>query len=178
MGKHGESIEVYDVMWHPRKDGYFQNKHRGLLHRYVYAREVGPIPAGMHVHHKNHNKQDNRADNLVLLRPGQHWVEHADERGEDWHSKGGKAAWANIKPRSFVCDRCGTQFESRSTAQRVRYCSDACRDFASRARERRMCSVCGAEFECTARRPTRTCSRKCTSAHAYTQRGKGVRPDG
>lgn len=164
-------------MWHPRKDGYYQNKHRGLLHRYVWEQDVGSIPPGMHVHHKNHDKQDNRPGNLVLLRPGQHWAEHDQERGDDWHSKGGKAAWAKIKPRAFTCARCGAQFESRSTAQRVRYCSAACRDYASRARERRLCSVCGDEFECFTRMPTRTCSRRCTSVHAYAQRRKGVRPD-
>lgn len=177
MGKHGESILIHGVHWHLRKDGYYQNKHRGLLHRFVWAQANGPIPTGMHVRHKNHNKQDNRAENLVLLRPGQHWAEHEDERGPDWHSKGGRATWAKIKPRPFTCERCGSGFESRSTHQRPRFCSAACRDYASRAREQRVCSVCSAQFECPTRNPARTCSRRCTSVYAYTQRGKGVRPD-
>jgi len=174
MGKHGDSLHAYGVTWIRREDGYHQNKHRGLLHRYVYAREIGSIPDGMHVHHKNHNKQDNRPENLALLRPGEHFAEHADERGVDWHSKGGHATWAKIKPRSFTCVRCGGEFESRSTAQRPKYCSAACRDYGSRPRERRVCAVCGTEFECVARRDSRTCSRRCTSVYAYTQRGKGV----
>lgn len=178
MGKHGPSVLAYDVLWHPRKDGYYQNKYRGLLHRYVWAQANGAIPPGMHVHHKNHHKHDNRSENLVLLRPGQHWSEHEDERGADWHSKGGHATWSRIKPRTFTCERCGNAFESRSTTQRARFCSAACRDYASRTREQRVCGVCGAEFECPARNPTRTCSRRCTSVYAYQQRSKGVRPDG
>jgi predicted nucleic acid-binding Zn ribbon protein len=175
MGKHGESIRLFGVMWHPRKDGYYQNKHRGLLHRYMWAQANGPIPSGMHIHHKNHNKQDNRLDNFELLPAGEHARKH--EKDTDWHAKGGHATWAKIKPRSFVCERCGSGFESRSTAQRPRFCSAACRDYASRAREQRVCSVCGTQFECPTRLPTRTCSRRCTSVYAYTQRGKGVRPD-
>jgi len=162
MGKHGESVEYDGVLWHPRKDGYYQNKHRGLLHRYMYLQEVGVIPAGMHVHHKNHHKFDNRAGNFVLLRPGEHWAEHEEERSTDWHSKGGKAAWAKDRYRSFTCDRCGAEFESRGTTG-ARYCSAACRDAASRPREARVCCVCGSGFVTMVRSTARTCSRKCTA---------------
>lgn len=175
MGKHGESVTYAGVMWHPRKDGYYQNKHRGLLHRFMYEQEVEPIPDGMQVHHKNHDKSDNRADNFVLLSPGEHWAEHGDERGADWHSKGGHATWSRAEYRSFTCQRCSTEFQSRGTAG-ARFCSPKCREAEapSRAREQRVCSVCGNEFECQARVATRTCSRKCTSVYAYTQRNKGL----
>ncbi|MGP3752194.1 HNH endonuclease [Streptomyces sp. IBSNAI001] len=173
MGKHGDSVTYDGVQWHPRGDGYYQNKHRGLLHRYMYSQEVGEIPNGMHVHHRNHDKQDNRADNFVLLNPGEHWAEHGDERGEDWHAKGGRAAWERAQYRRYTCVRCSAEFESRGTTN-ARYCSAACRDAGSRARETRLCSVCGEPFECQTRYATRTCSRKCTSVHAYAQRGKGL----
>lgn len=178
MGKHGESVTYDGVMWHPRGDGYYQNKHRGLLHRYMYTREIGPIPDGMQVHHKNHDKQDNRVSNFVLLRPGEHWQEHHGERGEDWHAKGGRATWERAQYRDFTCQRCGNAFRSRGTAEVVRYCSTACRDTASRAREERVCCVCGNTFECQARYSTRTCSRRCTSVHAYQSLRSRVRPDG
>lgn len=179
MGKYGESVVYAGVAWVARKDGYYSNKYRGLLHRYMYEREVGPIPDGMQVHHKNHTKSDNRVDNFVLLRPGEHWHEHHDERGKDWHSKGGRATWERAQYRDLTCQRCGGTFRTRGTMRTIKYCSNACRDVAapSRAREERVCCVCGDKFECPARRPTRTCSRRCTSVIAYQSRREGVRPD-
>lgn len=37
------------------------------VHRLVYENWVGEIPAGMTVHHKNHNKKDNRVENLEVV---------------------------------------------------------------------------------------------------------------
>lgn len=174
-------IEYDGVRWYPSKrDLYYRNSRRGLLHRWMYFREVGPIPDGMHVHHRNHDKRDNRPDNFILLAPGEHWAEHGAERGDDWHSKGGRAAAANRTARDFTCTVCGTGFTAERATQRVvRYCSNACRDAGapSRAREQRVCCVCGERFECQRRVATRTCSRRCTSVHAYAQRSSGVRPD-
>lgn len=178
MGKHGESVGYDGVMWHPRGDGYYQNKHRGLLHRHMYSREIGPIPNGMQVHHKNHVKSDNRADNLVLLRPGEHWHEHHGERGEDWHAKGGRASWKDVAVRDFTCQRCGEPFQSRSHHDVVRYCSNACRDYGSRPREERVCRVCGDTFECAVRSTSSTCSRKCTADYVAQIKRSRVRPDG
>lgn len=179
MGKHGESIRYDGISWAPSADGYYRSSRHGLLHRYMYAREVGPIPAGMQVHHRNHDKRDNRISNFVLLGPGQHWHEHHGERGPDWHSKGGRATWDRAQYRDFTCQRCGGPFRSRGMAG-ARYCSGACRDAAapSRAREERVCCVCGDSFECPARRPTRTCSRRCTAAYVAQIKRSRVRPDG
>lgn len=171
-----EYIEYDGVRWYPSKrDPYYRNSRRGLLHRWMYVTQVGPIPAGMQVHHKNHDKRDNRVSNFVLLSPGQHWAEHGAERGGDWHSKGGRAAWAKAEHKGFICERCSAFFTSRGTTG-ARYCSPRCREAAapSRAREERVCSVCGQSFECQRRSPTRTCSRKCTATYAYAQRGKGL----
>lgn len=177
MGKHGDSIQYAGVHWIPRKDGYYQNKHRGLLHRYVWAQANGPIPKGMHVHHKNHIKSDNRLDNLVLLRAGEHWAEHDHERGgSNWHSKGGKGSWRTATYSQYTCQQCGEQFESRTRAVVPQWCSDRCRGYATRARSReeRVCCVCGSQFTCLKFNPTRTCSRRCTATYAYTRRGQGV----
>lgn len=168
-------IEYDGVRWYPSKrDPYYRNSRRGLLHRWIYVQEVGPIPDGMHVHHKDHDKRNNRADNFVLLRPGEHWHEHGAERGDDWHSKGGRATWAKAQLRNFCCDRCGESFQSRAAAG-AKHCP-GCREAAapSRARERRVCCVCGGGFECQRRAPTRTCSRRCTSVLAYQSRRPGV----
>ena len=41
-------------------------------HRYVYSRQVGPIPQGFVIHHLNGLKGDNRIANLFATRPQGH----------------------------------------------------------------------------------------------------------
>jgi hypothetical protein len=51
----------------PRKDGYFHMGRKQLLHRAIAHTWIRPIEKGEHVHHKNHDKSDNRADNLEIV---------------------------------------------------------------------------------------------------------------
>lgn len=173
MGKHGESVEYAGVKWHPRQDGYYQNKNRGLLHRFMWEQERGPIPDGMQVHHVNHDKRDNRVENFVLVTPGEHWQEHGDERGANWHRVGGATLWQGKAYRTVRCTVCGEEFRTRAMAD-PKYCGKLCRHRAPRPQSERVCVVCSARFSVRAGTATRTCSRKCTSVHAYTQRGKGL----
>ena len=41
------------------------------VHRLVYMTFVGPIPKGMQINHINHNKYDNRIENLEILTPSE-----------------------------------------------------------------------------------------------------------
>jgi hypothetical protein len=45
-------------------------------HRLVWEREVGPIPEGFVVHHKNEDKADNRLENLALFETNSAHSEH------------------------------------------------------------------------------------------------------
>ena len=168
-------MEYDGLTWTRRDDGYYQ-RGRWLLHRYVYQREVGPIPNGHHVHHRDHDQENNAADNLVALTPEDHAREHAGSRTPEWHAAGGRASVAARPTRTDTCVVCGSTFTHRhSTA--ARYCSGSCRERGapSRARVERVCSVCGGRFTCPRRNPTRTCSPRCRSVAAYQTR-KGVRP--
>lgn len=49
-------------------------------HRVVWWNHRGPIPAGWVVHHKNHDRVDNRIENLELLPNGEHTRRHHAER--------------------------------------------------------------------------------------------------
>ena len=41
-------------------------------HRYIWEKHFGPIPIGMHIHHKNGIRDDNRIENLQMLTKSQH----------------------------------------------------------------------------------------------------------
>ena len=42
-----------------------------LEHRIVWEKAYGPIPDGMHIHHKNGVRDDNRLENLECVTPHQ-----------------------------------------------------------------------------------------------------------
>lgn len=54
-------------------------KHK-RANRLVWEVFVGPIPYGYDIHHKNHNRQDNRLENLELILLSDHTKEHIDDR--------------------------------------------------------------------------------------------------
>lgn len=49
------------------------------VHRLIWEAAYGPIPDGHHVHHVNHDPQDNRLENLELLSKPDHARRHASE---------------------------------------------------------------------------------------------------
>ena len=42
------------------------------IHRVIWESKHGPIPKGMVIHHKNHNKRDNRLRNLEMVPKSEH----------------------------------------------------------------------------------------------------------
>lgn len=60
-----------------RKDGYVAIG-RQLEHRIVYKQHFGSIPDGYDIHHKNGIRDDNRIENLELLKKGDHRREHSE----------------------------------------------------------------------------------------------------
>lgn len=53
---------------------------RGYLHRDIWIATNGPIPDGSHVHHIDHDKDNNELSNLTLLNEHEHQVYHRAER--------------------------------------------------------------------------------------------------
>src|SRR5882724_3555413 len=144
--------------WYQRKDGYFGNSRHGLLHRAIYASAHGPIAPGSQIHHLDHDKTKNAVANLAPRTAATHWAEQQDERGADWHSKGGKAAAAKRLYAERQCDLCGSTYMAGASSSK--YCSARCRDNGapSRAKCQRLCIVCDLRFETSCRRPSGTCS--------------------
>ena len=43
-----------------------------MEHRYIWEKEIGKIPEGWDIHHKNEDKSDNRIENLECLSKSDH----------------------------------------------------------------------------------------------------------
>lgn len=57
----------------------FRNGKNVYLHRMVWQEAHGPIPAGLHVHHKDGDVTNNDIDNLELISAEDHGRAHARE---------------------------------------------------------------------------------------------------
>lgn len=136
---------------------YFQRQGR-RLHRAVWENHHGPIPPGMEVHHADHDRANNRLENLKLLVDSEHASHHSSrpsevqraarrrnqektaawhrtEAGKRWHSEHAAASWAKRKPVKKTCANCGEIYETLSP-KTSKFCHPNCRQAALRSRRR------------------------------------------
>lgn len=74
-------IKAGTIAWNVNQSGYIRIKYRGekfLAHRIVWEMHYGKIPEGMQVDHINHDRTDNRIENLRLV--------NANENGKNQKS--------------------------------------------------------------------------------------------
>lgn len=145
-----------------RKTGYYLSNHRigekrTRLHVYVWEKYNGKTPEGYHIHHKDHNKDNNEMENLELMTQAEHLRLHVMERTEEqkekmrenlinkaipaskewhrseegraWHVEHGKECWKDRQPRKYICSNCGKEFESLNIYSETenRFCSNNCK---------------------------------------------------
>ena len=67
-------------------------------HRLVWIEANGPIPKGMHIHHINNNKHDNRLENLRLVTPQQNRT-----ASDSWGK--GYSIMKHVKARPYMARR-------------------------------------------------------------------------
>ena len=133
------------------------------LHRQVWLDAGNKIPSGWHIHHIDHDVDNNEIGNLVCLPPKEHQREHMEERlgpsGDltikltAWRaSQSGKQTLKSnakkMRERTPTirrsCGNCGSAFETRHH-QRL-YCSDACSDIAGGKQSYKTCPICHRDF--------------------------------
>lgn len=136
--------------WKISPNGYaycYEGGRKLYQHRVVWEEAHGPLPSRMHVHHKNHDKLDNRLENLEALTGSEHRREHVEER-------------------PLTCTVCGCTFVARHG--RALYCKPCGSKMAeaSRVLVERDCIVCGRRF--SSRRGTR-CSQQCVNRDTWAR---------
>ena len=148
------------VIFHQNNSGHFTANFP--IHRAVYLYYHGDIPDNRDIHHIDHNKANNVAENLQCLTPSEHKHIHN----------------MTTKPREFVCEICGKKFFStRLDSQNVRYCSKRCnaRAFKQSHMETRICAYCGKEFSALAINNTQFCSQTCADNSLWDSKWKSRR---
>lgn len=147
------------------------------------------LKPGIHVHHKNEIKTDNRHENLVICTPAAHLDIHAGRTpmaGEIWPESGDEIA---ASPRSYYreCQHCGKTFKARKAdvdRGKGKYCSREChRDHQAAEsglppRFKKPCEVCGTEFEAKRSKAVngqaRFCSNPCRIKFLATTHTKEI----
>ena len=113
----------YVILWMPEhpnstKDGYVRE------HRYVMEQHLGRLLERRElVHHLNHQKNDNRLENLQV-------VSHAEHQRIE---RTGKKFVYGTRTE-IVCVGCGETFKTQPSRARRKYCSRQC--WASRTKKR------------------------------------------
>jgi hypothetical protein len=113
---------VYNDRVFLRKPGHPKANRRGYIRRShaVWEAHNGPLQEGFIVHHRNGNSQDDRIENLEMLRIGEHIRLHnLGKRGERRSMRKGFYKGVCGNPH------CKREFTMKTPWQK--YCSDRCR---------------------------------------------------
>lgn len=117
-----------------KSSGHYRNPH-SALHRRVWEAYNGPIPAGMHVHHIDHDPSNNEIENLALMQPSAHHSLHNADPAllpEQLDRIAYARQVGNTIDVPGICEQCsGKMFGARKAAtrndvRRKRFCSRKC----------------------------------------------------
>lgn len=152
-------IECDGMRFYCDQRGYWLGQVNGKckrLHVYVWEKHNGPIPKGYHIHHIDHNTNNNEIDNLQLMTMSEHLSLHgqdeshkakarrnlakyAQPKAAEWHKSKECREWAkeNYKVSlakvheekvNKVCEVCGNKYITDGSSKTIsRFCSNACK---------------------------------------------------
>ena len=170
--------------------GYLRYK-RGYCHRMIWEQDVGPIPEGFDVHHKDGNKLNNLLENLECLSKSDHVRLHANEnrekmrkcmsensekvhawlktpKGKKFLSDKKKREWEKMPFKTFTCEHCKKEFQTKHN-RHVKFCGDNCvmaaRNASGVDNIERLCVICSKPFMINRYQKTVTCSKPCRAKH-------------
>lgn len=88
MGYKQEKLNKRLKEWaKPNVNGYVSNSNGGGIHRDIWIKHYGEIPKGCVIHHINHNKKDNRIENLKCVTQKEHKLIHAEHKFQQMLNK-------------------------------------------------------------------------------------------
>lgn len=166
-----------EVFTRDERTGYYLTTKNNVyigrrLHRAVWEYHNCPIPEGYHVHHIDHDKNNNDITNLRLMSAEEHrkthglelteseierrrnnFEENARPKAIEWHKSADGLAWHKEQyertksklheKRSFTCENCGKGFEAPNNGLN-RFCSNACKSaWRRKSGKNSVIRVCG-----------------------------------
>ena len=157
-----------------KSQGYWRSFTENL-HQAIWRHHIGPIPAGCHIHHLDHNKDNNNIDNLACMPGGEHERQHAKEMfaGKSKEERLALMKQLAPKPRQAICEECGKGFISKAAKGVKRWCSMACylrfRYRTGVCNVEKTCPVCHKKFTVNKYSKQITCGRLCGSVYSHRE---------
>lgn len=164
------------ITYYKDKSGHYCTQVQ--IHRDIWRYYFGEIPENIHIHHRDHNSENNSIENLQPLTPSQHSRLHNEDKfyirdcpvcGKNFSTKiigdiyCSNACREKASEITNYCKFCGKFFPS---SQRFKggFCSKTCQNKYHRKSnmEIRQCVICGAEFSTYKYGKTQTCSQICS----------------
>lgn len=198
-----EYIEYDGIKFYRDNKGYWlSSKCHGIskskrLHVYVWEKYNGAVPKGYHVHHIDHDTDNNDIENLQLIEKFKHlqyharlqdkkWLKqnldenarpkavewHKSEEGREWHRK----HYEEMKDKLYTtvhikCAECGKETEAGISGAGNKFCSNKCKTMHRRKSGidniLQKCEICGKEYNTNKYNPARYCSKECRVRGRY-----------
>ena len=93
-----DALEFNGFWFFRNTEGYFYSHAQGLLHREIWKFNLGPIPDGYVIHHRNEIKDDNRIENLQMMTEYEHILHHHEERVAKTKASNLRGEWQPVEP--------------------------------------------------------------------------------
>jgi endogenous inhibitor of DNA gyrase (YacG/DUF329 family) len=198
-----EYIEYDGIRFYRDKKGYWLSKKASRtaspvrLHIYVWEKYNGKVPKGYHVHHIDHNPDNNEIENLELVEKTEHlkyharlqdveWLRqnldenarpkaiewHKSPEGIEWHKQQYEKTKDKLHKKIIItCIVCGKEAEVGQGGAGNKFCSNNCKSMYRRKigydNIELNCTYCGKPYYTNKYSPAKYCSKECRVKGRY-----------